>query len=140
MPVCVMFELLSKAFSMLLLLLVHRFWMGVELDTPTGKNNGSMNGVRYFRCRAQHGVFVLQSKVKRTSEPHHQLATTRRIASSGTPVSSGADSTDYASGSGSVSLATSGASGASEAETTSPSPHASPASTRKRLGASSNSK
>ena len=113
-----------------------RFWMGVELDMPTGKNDGSMNGIRYFKCLARHGVFVLQSKVKMSSEPYHRA---KRTPSSRTPVSSGAESNDYVSVSGSVSLVNSGASGASEAEMTSPSPHISPATLHKRLnGISSN--
>jgi dynactin 1 len=33
-------------------------WVGVELDGPTGKNNGSVQGKSYFSCRDGHGVFV----------------------------------------------------------------------------------
>jgi len=113
--------------------------MGVELDAPTGKNDGSMNGVQYFKCKPRHGIFVLQSKVTRSSEPHHLTAPARRTLpplSSRTPVSSGAESVDFSSRS--VSLTTSGASGASEAEMSSPSPHASPAASRKRLTVNSN--
>lgn len=36
-------------------------WIGVELDTAegaTGKNNGSVNGVRYFTCARDRGLFV----------------------------------------------------------------------------------
>jgi CAP-Gly domain-containing linker protein 3/4 len=42
-------------------------WMGVELDNSHGKNDGSRAGVRYFRCKPNHGVFVLPSKVKRSA-------------------------------------------------------------------------
>ncbi len=42
-----------------------RFWLGVELDTQDGKNDGSVSGVRYFTSRPGHGLFVLSSKVKR---------------------------------------------------------------------------
>lgn len=34
------------------------FWAGLELDVPEGKNDGSVNGVRYFTCRPNHGLFV----------------------------------------------------------------------------------
>jgi dynactin 1 len=33
-------------------------WVGVELDTPTGKHNGSVQGKSYFTCRNGYGVFV----------------------------------------------------------------------------------
>ena len=33
-------------------------WAGVELDRPVGRHDGTENGVRYFRCRLNHGVIV----------------------------------------------------------------------------------
>ena len=33
-------------------------WIGVELDMPTGKNNGTVQGVQYFSCGERYGMFV----------------------------------------------------------------------------------
>ncbi|KAJ9598209.1 hypothetical protein L9F63_011113, partial [Diploptera punctata] len=31
---------------------------GIELDEPAGLNDGSLNGIRYFTCKPQHGIFA----------------------------------------------------------------------------------
>lgn len=41
------------------------FWFGVELDSPKGTCDGSKGGKQYFKCKANHGVFVLPSKVSK---------------------------------------------------------------------------
>lgn len=33
-------------------------WIGVELETKTGKNDGSVQGQRYFDCPTGYGMFV----------------------------------------------------------------------------------
>ncbi|KAM6917757.1 CAP-Gly domain-containing linker protein 4 isoform 2-T2 [Lycodopsis pacificus] len=40
-------------------------WLGIELDKPSGKNDGSVGGVRYFCCPPNHGVFAPPSRVQR---------------------------------------------------------------------------
>ena len=39
-------------------------WCGIELDDADGKNNGSVQGIRYFSCEAGYGVFVPLSRVE----------------------------------------------------------------------------
>ncbi|XP_018575471.1 dynactin subunit 1 isoform X5 [Anoplophora glabripennis] len=38
-------------------------WIGVVLDEPKGKNNGSLRGHEYFKCEDNHGVFVRETQV-----------------------------------------------------------------------------
>lgn len=38
-------------------------WLGLELRSPKGKNDGSVGGRRYFSCRPGHGVLVRPSRV-----------------------------------------------------------------------------
>ena len=33
-------------------------WIGVVFDEPIGKNDGSVQGQRYFDCAAGHGMFI----------------------------------------------------------------------------------
>ena len=38
-------------------------WIGVELRTPKGKNDGTIQGKRYFSCRPDHGLLVRPNKI-----------------------------------------------------------------------------
>ncbi|XP_064543835.1 kinesin-like protein KIF13A isoform X2 [Drosophila montana] len=38
-------------------------WIGVALDTPTGKNDGTVQGIQYFQCKPKHGIFVRADKL-----------------------------------------------------------------------------
>ena len=38
-------------------------WIGVELRTPKGKNDGSVMDKRYFLCKPNHGLLVRPSKI-----------------------------------------------------------------------------
>jgi hypothetical protein len=48
-------------------------WVGVELDDDSGKNDGSVNGVRYFECEMGHGMFVRTTALRILEEPAHPL-------------------------------------------------------------------
>ncbi|KAI8800078.1 hypothetical protein BJ742DRAFT_843050 [Cladochytrium replicatum] len=74
-------------------------WAGVELDDRgAGKNNGSVNGVAYFSCPENSGVFVSSAHVEKFVEKPAALAvhTAKRVPSSSSvqrpnPVSSTKD-------------------------------------------------
>lgn len=38
-------------------------FVGIELPTPTGKNDGSVRGERYFSCPPGHGLFIRDSSI-----------------------------------------------------------------------------
>ena len=43
-------------------------WAGIILDTPDGKNDGTVSGVRYFECEQDHGLFTRPMKLRLISK------------------------------------------------------------------------
>ncbi|XP_057212370.1 centrosome-associated protein 350 isoform X4 [Triplophysa rosa] len=52
------------------------FWAGVELDNPEGSNKGTYDGVVYFECRENHGIFAPPDKISRLPEKFEASADT----------------------------------------------------------------
>ncbi|XP_041104446.1 kinesin-like protein KIF13A isoform X2 [Polyodon spathula] len=53
-------------------------WVGVELDLPAGKHDGTVQGKEYFHCASGHGVFVKPSRLSRALNKVTQRSSTSR--------------------------------------------------------------
>lgn len=43
--------------------------LGIHLDQPKGKHDGSHGGKKYFDCPTGHGIFATYTQVKLLNEP-----------------------------------------------------------------------
>eukprot|EP00899_Mesostigma_viride_P009983 jgi/Mesvir1/18987/Mv18948-RA.1 len=48
-------------------------WVGIELDKPEGKNDGSVDGITYFQCAPNHGLFM-RASILRPDDPDSSQA------------------------------------------------------------------
>jgi dynactin 1 len=55
-------------------------WVGVELDDDSGKNDGTVQGQRYFDCNPAHGMFVRPDTLIKTLERTSSDASEQRTA------------------------------------------------------------
>ncbi|KAF2732061.1 hypothetical protein EJ04DRAFT_578682 [Polyplosphaeria fusca] len=60
-------------------------FLGVELATPAGKNDGSVKGERYFQCAPQHGLFMRAAGVSRIVSQPAVKSTAPRTAPRASP-------------------------------------------------------
>lgn len=49
------------------------YFIGIKLDEPFGKNNGSVKGKSYFECAEGYGLFVRPNKVEQGNFPELDL-------------------------------------------------------------------
>uniref|UniRef100_A0A3Q3L9T8 Kinesin-like protein KIF13B n=1 Tax=Mastacembelus armatus TaxID=205130 RepID=A0A3Q3L9T8_9TELE len=55
-------------------------WVGVELEVPAGKNDGSVGGKHYFHCNPGYGVLVRPDRVTRGGTKRRRQQQKRRSA------------------------------------------------------------
>lgn len=60
-------------------------WAGVVLDDHSGKNDGSVAGVRYFQCEPKRGVFARLHKLTRYPLIHANTTTSSKLSGASTP-------------------------------------------------------
>ncbi|CAH0698567.1 unnamed protein product [Spodoptera exigua] len=56
-------------------------WIGVILDEPKGKNNGTVRGHAYFTCEENYGVFVRQTQIQLLDSEDHPMETSMTTSS-----------------------------------------------------------
>jgi hypothetical protein len=61
-------------------------WIGIELDDATGKNDGAVQGERYFDCEQGYGMFIRPSAVAAVMERRPPTrTTTAKAGANGVP-------------------------------------------------------
>ena len=50
------------------------YWVGVQYDERVGKNDGMLNGKRYFTCPPGHGGFLRSTKVNKLDNVQKEIA------------------------------------------------------------------
>jgi len=51
----------------------HGYWVGLELESRIGKNDGSVQGQKYFSCKTDYGIFVRPNQVKILNGTHTSI-------------------------------------------------------------------
>ncbi|XP_036842215.1 uncharacterized protein LOC110530667 isoform X4 [Oncorhynchus mykiss] len=79
-------------------------YIGVELDTASGENEGSLHGNRYFRCKPNHGTFTTITGIRKLSRSSHSKSRSSKPPEEGDSSDSGPGSSAVAIGRSSQSV------------------------------------
>ncbi|XP_026572981.1 dynactin subunit 1 [Pseudonaja textilis] len=96
-------------------------WVGVILDEAKGKNDGTVQGRRYFTCEENHGIFVRQSQIQvfedgaDTTSPETPEASASRVPKRDSSEGPKASKLPTRTGSSATSSSTAGLSGSASA-------------------------
>uniref|UniRef100_A0A8C0BX10 Dynactin subunit 1 n=1 Tax=Buteo japonicus TaxID=224669 RepID=A0A8C0BX10_9AVES len=96
-------------------------WVGVILDEAKGKNDGTVQGRRYFTCEENHGIFVRQSQIQvfedgaDTTSPETPESAALKVPKRGMVKSSKTTAFPPLTGAASSDLGTAGPSGSASA-------------------------
>ena len=88
-------------------------WVGVALLRPMGKNDGTVQGVRYFECPLDHGLFARAQKLTPLGEG--DSGADAAVVETGAPADGAAGAPALCTGSVSMSAAISSSAGAGSA-------------------------
>ncbi|XP_063165754.1 dynactin subunit 1 isoform X2 [Candoia aspera] len=110
-------------------------WVGVILDEAKGKNDGTVQGRRYFTCEENHGIFVRQSQIQvfedgaDTTSPETPEASAARVPKRDSSEGPKASKLPTRTGGSATSSSTAGLSGSASAGEMSSSEPSTPAQT-----------
>ena len=86
--ICYLTQLHANVYSVNCLFVLLGMWIGIDIGCAEGKNDGSIQGKKYFDCSPNHGIFVKESAVTKFVENPKNIEVTRGETEAGSAIDS----------------------------------------------------